>query len=204
MVEKPVPHVAPEVAVTPEALAAMVDDAAPAPAVVIPGPDVRHDVALTLLASNEIKSYVVAAVALSAVPLPLVDVAGIAAIQLRMIQKLSQLYGKPFSSSLGSSLQGALLGTFGGLGGGLAVGSLVKIVPGIGWALSAATMPIAAGASTYAIGRVFVRHYEEGGSLFNLDAGKFKAFAREQYEKGKQLARIAKREAKEAKDAAAA
>lgn len=204
MVEKPAPRVAPEAAITPEALAAMRDDAAPAPAVVTPGPDVRHDVALTLLASNEIKSYVVAAVALSTVPLPLVDVAGIAAIQLRMIQKLSQLYGKPFSSALGRSLQGALLGTFGGLGGGLAVGSLVKIIPGIGWALSAATLPIAAGASTYAIGRVFVRHYEEGGSLFNLDAAKFKAFTRAQYEKGKALARIAKREAKEAKNAAAA
>ncbi|MBB6254966.1 YcjF family protein [Nitrospirillum iridis] len=198
MVEKPAPSVAPD------APAATVDAAAPAAAVVTPAPDVSHDVALTLLASNEIKSYVVAAVVLSAVPLPLVDIAGIAAIQLRMIQKLSQLYGKPFSSSLGSSLQGALLGTFGGLGGGLAIGSLVKVVPGIGWALSAATMPIAAGASTYAIGKVFVRHYEEGGSLFDLDAGKFKAFAREQYEKGKELARSAKREAKDAKDAAAA
>ncbi|MDE1145031.1 MAG: DUF697 domain-containing protein [Azospirillaceae bacterium] len=193
MVEKPAQSAAP----APEAVVA---PEAPVAPVATPAPDVSHDLALTLLATSEIKDYVVAAVAVSVVPLPLVDVAGITAIQLRMIQKLSELYGKPFTKSLGSSVLASLVGTVGGLAGGLAVGSLIKAVPGIGWALSAATLPIAAGASTYAIGKVFVKHYEQGGSLWDLDTTKFKAFAHEQYEKGKELAKIAKKEAKDVKE----
>jgi len=157
---------------------------------------VDESIAITLTANNLVKDYVIASVALGAVPVPLLDLAGVAAIQLRMIQKLSQLYGKPFSQSLGRSVIASLAGSFGGLTAGAVAGSVVKVVPGIGWALSMAAVPAVAGASTYAIGKVFVKHYEEGGSLVDLDTAKFKAFYHEQFEKGKVLAKQAKEEAK--------
>ncbi|MBP2229021.1 YcjF family protein [Azospirillum agricola] len=157
---------------------------------------VEESIAVGLTADNVIKDHVIASVAVATVPLPLVDVAGIAAIQLRMIQKLSQLYGKPFSDSLGRSVIASLAGSVGGLTAGALASSLVKVIPGVGWALSVATLPLVAGSSTYAIGRVFVKHYQAGGSLADLDAAKFKAFYREQFEKGKELARRAKDEAK--------
>lgn len=157
---------------------------------------VEEGIAIGLTASNVIKDHVIASVAVGAVPVPLIDVAGIAAIQLRMIRKLSQLYGKPFSDSLSRSVIASLAGSFGGVAAGAIAGSVVKIVPGIGWMLSMASLPVIAGASTHAVGRVFVEHYEAGGSLHDLDTAKFKAYYREQFEKGKEMARKAKDEAK--------
>ncbi|MDZ5645858.1 YcjF family protein [Nitrospirillum sp. BR 11828] len=178
----------------------MVESAAvaPTPAVVhAAGESVRGDLALTLLANNKIKDYVVATMALSAVPLPIVDLAGITLIQLRMVQKLSQLYGKPFSKELGTSVLASLAGTFSGLAGGMAAVSLLKLVPGVGEAVALAGLPVATGAMTYAVGKVFVRHYEDGGSLLDLDTLTFKDFIAEQFETGKKLARQARQEAKE-------
>lgn len=157
---------------------------------------VEESIAIGLTANNVIKDHIIASVAVGAVPVPLIDVAGIAAIQLRMIRKLSQLYGKPFSDSLGRSVVASLVGSFGGVAAGALASSVVKIVPGIGWMLSMASLPVVAGASTYAIGRVFVQHYEAGGSIQDLDTAKFKAYYREQFDKGKELARKAKDEAK--------
>jgi Mrp family chromosome partitioning ATPase len=40
-----------------------------------------------------------------------------------------------------------------------------RVLPGVGTILSSATMPILGGTSTYALGLIFVRHFEAGGSL---------------------------------------
>jgi hypothetical protein len=53
------------------------------------------------------------------------------------------------------------------------------------------SIPVMAGASTYAIGKVFVKHYEEGGTILDLNTEKLKAYYREQYEKGKAVAKAA-------------
>lgn len=142
-----------------------------------------------------IKDHVIGAVALAAVPVPLVDIAGVAALQLRMIQKLSELYGRPFSESLGKSAVAALAGGVGGFTAGLVAFSAAKAVPGVGWALSFMSMPVLAGASTYAVGQVFVKHFEDGGSLLDFNIEKHRACFREQLEKGKALAGKVKAEA---------
>ena len=42
------------------------------------------------------------------------------------------------------------------------------------------SVPIFMGASTYAIGKVFVKHYDEGGTIFDLNIEAYKEFKREQ------------------------
>lgn len=142
----------------------------------------------SLSAESMVKTYVIAAVGAGIVPLPLLDVAAVAGIQLRMIQKLSEHYGKPFSAELGKSVITSLTGTLLGFGGGMVVASMLKFVPAVGWALGAAAVPVSAGAATYAIGKVFMKHYEDGGSLFDLDPKKLKAYYEQQFCKGKKLA----------------
>src|SRR5262245_41219695 len=39
-------------------------------------------------------------------PVPLLDIAGVTAVQLRMLQQLAKLYGVPFSRHLGKELVG--------------------------------------------------------------------------------------------------
>jgi uncharacterized protein (DUF697 family) len=152
--------------------------------------DVDHAaIARVLVAENQIKTYVIASVAASVVPLPVFDIAAVAAIQLRMIQKLSELYDRPFSENAVRNVVTALGGGVFGFGAGAAVAiSLTKFVPGIGWMLGMVSLPVVAGAATYAIGRVFVRHYEEGGSVFDLRADTMRGYYQQQLERGKTIA----------------
>ncbi|MQX35697.1 YcjF family protein [Roseospira navarrensis] len=142
-----------------------------------------------LSAENMIKSYVIASVAAGSVPVPLFDIAAVAGIQLRMIQKLSHLYGKEFSEHAARNIISALAGGVVSYGGGYVLAaSAFKLIPGIGWMVGMASLPIVSGATTYAVGRVMVNHFEGGGSLFDLSADDVRAFYEEQFRKGKEVA----------------
>lgn len=146
-----------------------------------------------LAADNLIKDYVIGSVAASIVPVAFFDIAAVAAIQLRMIQKLSELYGKPFSERLGRKVIYALAGSVLGFGAGYIVAaSATKIIPGIGWMIGMVSLPVVAGGATFAVGRSIVQHYEEGGTLMDFDANRMRGFYKEQFEKGKEFARKAK------------
>ncbi|CTQ60439.1 MAG: DUF697 domain-containing protein [Roseibium album] len=155
--------------------------------------DQEFDVTRDLTADNLIKDYVIASVAASIVPVAFFDIAAVVAIQLRMIQKLSRLYEKPFSEKLGRKVVYALAGGVLGYGAGYVVAaSATKIIPGIGWMVGMVSLPVVAGGATYAVGRSIVKHYEEGGTLMDFDASKMRDFYKEQFERGKDLARRAK------------
>ncbi|MDJ0933248.1 DUF697 domain-containing protein [Breoghania sp.] len=157
----------------------------------------EFDTTRGLTADNLIKDYVIASVAASIVPVAFLDIAAVIGIQLRMIQKLSQLYGKPFSERLGRKAIYALAGGVLGYGAGYVVAaSATKMIPGIGWMVGMVSLPVVVGASTYAVGRSIMQHYENGGTLRNFSAGKMRAFYKEQFEKGKDLARKTKAAAK--------
>lgn len=142
-----------------------------------------------LSAENLIKTYVIASTAAGTVPVPLFDIAAVAGIQLRMIQKLSHLYEKEFSENVARNIISALAGGVVSYGGGYVLAaSAFKLIPGIGWMVGMASLPIVSGATTYAVGRVMVNHFEGGGSLFDLSADDVRAYYQEQFRKGKEVA----------------
>ena len=127
------------------------------------------------------------------VPVPIVDLVGIAAFQAAMIKQLSTLYGVKFSDHLAKNLVTALLGTLSArvITAGI-VGSIFKFIPGIGAVIGGLlAVPAVAGAVTYAIGRVFIKHFEDGGTLLNLDVEKTKNFFQSQYKVGQKVATAA-------------
>ena len=108
------------------------------------------DIARQLTAESLTKDYVLASVAASIVPVAIFDIAAVVAIQLRMIQKLSQLYGKPFTDKMGRKVIYALAGGVLGYGAGYAVAaSATKLIPGIGWMVGMVSLPVVAGASLH-------------------------------------------------------
>lgn len=144
-------------------------------------------------AENLIKNHVMAAGAMSVVPLPLLDVAAITVVQLRMIQKLAAMYGKSFSERpVRNTIAGLAGGVIGHGAGVIAALSLAKAIPGVGWVLGMVSLPVVVGASSYAIGRVYLRHFEEGGSIYDISVDNAKSYYNEQLEKGKQIAEAAK------------
>ena len=128
-------------------------------------------------------------------PVPFVDVAGITVLQLRMLQVLSQYYEVPFSRDLGKKIISSLLGSIVPASlSGLLLTSTVKVAPVAGAIVGTLSMPVFAGAATYAIGKVFIQHFEAGGTLLDFEPAKVQEYFREQFEKGRDLSSEARGE----------
>ncbi len=103
------------------------------------------------------------------VPLPLVDLAAIAGIQLKMLKDLADHYEVPFKENLGKSAIGSLVSS--GIGTQLGTGtirSLIKAIPVVGTVAGLTVMPAVAAASTLATGKVFTQHFASGGTFLNF------------------------------------
>jgi uncharacterized protein (DUF697 family) len=137
-------------------------------------------------AEQLIRKYVRVALAVGLVPVPFVDLAALSAIQLQMVFRLSKDYQAEFSDELAKAVIASLLST----GGShvAAQGSaklLLKLVPGAGQVVCALSTSLFAGASTYAVGRVFVEHFESGGTILTFDPDKVRDFYTNELERGK-------------------
>jgi len=140
-------------------------------------------------AENLIKNHVMAAATAAVVPLPLFDVAAITLVQVRLISKLAHMYGKAYSEGPVRNTISALVGGAVGQGGGQLVGfSLTKFIPGIGWMLGMMSLPVIAGASTYAIGRVYARHFKQGGTIGSIIVSDVTGLYHQELERGKKVA----------------
>ncbi|MCK9637301.1 MAG: DUF697 domain-containing protein [Methylobacter tundripaludum] len=118
------------------------------------------------------------------IPFPFWDVAAIAAVEIKMVNELLDIYDKPFSESKTRSILTILIGSLSPqLLVGVTAATLFKVIPGIGSALSIMSMPILAAASAYAVGQVMVNHLKNGGDLTNFDPkaklDDFKAYFKE-------------------------
>lgn len=126
-------------------------------------------------AAKIISSAVAWSAAAGAVPLPLVDLVALGTVQAKMISDLSRVYGRPVRAETARGVVSVLLGTLlpAGVTGAL-IGSGAKAVPLAGTVLGMASMAAFGAAASYAIGKVFVRHFDGGGSLesFNAEAVK--------------------------------
>ncbi len=93
-------------------------------------------------------------------PMPIVNIAGVTAINLRMVKQLSNLYGMPFERDRTRSMIVGLIGGAVPTGLGAATSStLVFVLPGSGL-LGLAVSAVTAGALTRGIGLVFLEHFE--------------------------------------------
>lgn len=107
------------------------------------------------------------------VPIPVLDMAAVAGVQVKMLEHLSTHYGVPFMDNVGKEVVGAIIGA--GASYNLAnatlmgLSSYIRLVPVAGQLLGLAIMPAFAAASTAALGRLFIDHFESGGTLLDVD-----------------------------------
>ncbi len=149
------------------------------------------------------RNHILASMGVGLVPFPLVDMVALFGIQLDLLKKLSVEYNVPFKQECGKSIISSLVGGFLPASLGSVAASLFKFIPIIGQTTGAVTMPVASGAATYAIHKVFVQHFESGGTFLDLDPVKVKAFFAEQFEKGKKVVDCLKKEKEPTASAAA-
>ncbi len=137
-------------------------------------------------AAEIISSSVAWSAAAGAVPLPVLDLVALGTVQAKMISDLSQAYGQPVRTEAVRGVVSVLLGTLlpAGVTGAL-LGSGVKTMPVVGTILGMASMAAFGAAASYAIGRVFVRHFEKGGSLESFSADAVKDELKAEFSKAK-------------------
>jgi uncharacterized protein (DUF697 family) len=123
------------------------------------------------------------------VPVPILDVAALAAVQAKMVMDLSALYGEKSSNELARGVVSVLLGTLAPFKlTEIALVSGAKAIPVVGTIMGALSMAGFGTAATYAIGKVFVRHFERGGTVGSLDAESVKEDLKAEFAKAAEKA----------------
>ena len=145
-------------------------------------------------ASSLIRSHMIWSMGAGVIPVPMVDFLAVSAIQMDMVKQLSALYGIEFNKSKGKAVITALTSTSLAKMG---ASRMIKMVPVIGSVLGAVTMSVLSGASTYAIGEVFKKHFETGSTFLDFDADRLKKQYDEKFEKGKKEAEKIQKETKQ-------
>lgn len=141
-------------------------------------------------ADNIIYRHMAYGMTAGAIPIPLVDIAAVTAIQLDMIRQLAEKYSVDYNNDMGKSIASSLTGTTLARAGA----SAIKSIPGVGTWLGITAQVLLAGASTYALGQIFNAHFSENKDLFDFNVEQMKKKYEEYLEKGKKVAQNLKKE----------
>lgn len=138
----------------------------------------------TEISNSIIQNHMIWSMGAGFIPVPIVDLFAVSAIQLDMIRQMCKVYDIDFKQTEGKALITALTGSSLARLGARAV----KFIPGVGSILGGVTMAVLSGGSTYALGEVFKKHFETGGTFLDFDPGRLKKYYDEKFEKGKEVA----------------
>ena len=119
-------------------------------------------------------------------PFPIFDLLAITGVQVKMIKELADFYGVEFRKDLAKSIVMGLVGSLsGGVLAGIGAAVSMKFVPVVGNLLAFVALPTASAGITYAVGKVFIQHFEAGGTMLDLEPAKVKEYFRQQFEEGR-------------------
>lgn len=152
-------------------------------------------------ADTIIRNHIIWSMGAGLIPVPIVDFFAVSGIQLDMIRQLCKLYDQDFKESEGKAIITSLTGS------GLArmgAKAMIKFIPGIGSVIGGVTMAVLSGASSFALGEVFKKHFETGGTFLDFDVKRLKKMYNEKFEKGKKVAENLQKEQEKKRAAAEA
>lgn len=123
-------------------------------------------------AEQIVNDHLPLAIGAGMLPLPGLDLAVLGGLQLKLLASLAKHYNVRFTQAQAQLIVTSLLGSVGTtLLAGAVLGSVAKIVPFFGTLVGAASMPVAAGVVTRAMGNLAIEHFSAGGTMetFDLD-----------------------------------
>ncbi|MEP7310607.1 MAG: DUF697 domain-containing protein [Acidobacteriota bacterium] len=117
-----------------------------------------------------VRRYVLISAGAGLITLPIVDVSALAAVHVALIKELTECYGHEFSEhaarniviAIGASLIPGSIGSILGR-------KLLRALPFVDPVTALATMSGFSAFVSYSLGRIFVEHFERGGTLENFD-----------------------------------
>lgn len=143
-------------------------------------------------ADTIIRNHVIWSMGAGLIPVLIADIFAVSALQLDMIRQLCKVYQINFAETQGKAIVTSLTSS---TVARITAGSVAKMIPGLGSIIGGITVSVFAGASTYALGEVFKKHFSSGGTILDFDPERLKKLYKEQFEKGKKVVEeIKKRE----------
>ena len=139
-------------------------------------------------ANSTIKNHVIASMTLGMVPLPVFDLVTLMGVQLKMVHSLCKHYDVEYKKNIGKSLIGGLVVGVLPVSATLTLSSMLKLIPGFGSLASGTVVAILGGALTYGVGKVFVQHFESGGTLLDFSVAKYRKRFEKAVDEGKSVA----------------
>jgi uncharacterized protein (DUF697 family) len=130
-----------------------------------------------IAASEIVKRYALFTAGAGLIPIPIVDFAAIAGLELKMLQELGNLYGIPFSQDKVRPIVASIIGGYSSQKIGAGVGaSFLKAVPVVGQAIGLVSVSAFGAAITFAIGKTFIQHFASGGTFLDFSPEKVRAY----------------------------
>jgi uncharacterized protein (DUF697 family) len=139
-----------------------------------------------------IRNHVIFSMTSAAIPVPFADIAAVTAIQIDMIKQLASHYSVNWNENSGKTFVSALAGA----SMARMAASFLKSIPGAGTLFGIGAQVIMSGASTYALGHIFERHFSKGGNLSDFNTEAVKKAYNDLVGKGKDVVKNIRRELK--------
>ncbi len=150
--------------------------------------NVKHKYRMTR-ANKLVRNHSVLSAAMGVVPLPPLTMALILANNLKMLHKLSSIYDVKFRKDAGKAAISSFLGGCGTVSiSGRLIWGLSTALPVAAPVISVVTIPMFGAATTYAIGHLFIQHFESGGTFLTFDPEKVRGHYAELFAEGEKLA----------------
>lgn len=145
-------------------------------------PTTRH-------ADAAVRTHAVGSAVVGAIPVGPLVMALLLALNLKMVHKLSRIYGVEFNEDLGRAAIFSFIGACGaGAIGGRVIWGLTALVPVAGQFIQAITVPVFAAGFTYGIGKLFTQHFASGGTFLDFHPEEVRDHFYAEFQKGAQLA----------------
>ncbi|MGB1218120.1 MAG: DUF697 domain-containing protein [Saprospiraceae bacterium] len=149
-------------------------------------------------ADTIIRNHVIFSMGAGAVPVFFIDSVGVLAAQLDMVRQLSKVYNVPYEDTKYKSIVSSIIST---VLVRLGANSLIKLIPFGGQFVGAVTMSILSGSSTYTLGELFKVHFENGGTMLDIDVDRMKRQFAEKFEKNKEVVKNIRKDHEKARKA---
>ncbi len=139
-------------------------------------------------ATSILNKYIWWSMGAGLLPVPMLDMAVLTAAQLKMLHDISKHYEIEFSENIGKSIVATLVGTVTvDYAAKSTMNSWLKTIPVIG-IIGHLSVPVYSGAMSYAIGKIFIQHFESGGTFLDFDPDKVKEYFAKLFRQGKNIA----------------
>ncbi len=117
------------------------------------------------------------------IPIHYLDWAAITSVQIKMLADISKVYEVPFQENIGKAAIGSVAGFIVPHAAAVGtIGSVVKAIPGFGGVAAAPLTAVFAGAYTWALGNIFIQHFESGGTFLTFNPEHVKNYFKSQFE----------------------